>query len=63
MTTETTRMIDGFDTDCTEFLPSPRFSVQFDGDGTWSAWRGATGATHEILLACPVLMRDAVSSR
>jgi hypothetical protein len=24
-----------------EPFPSPRCSVQFDGDGTWSAWRGA----------------------
>jgi hypothetical protein len=24
-----------------ERSPSPRCSVQFDSDGTWSAWRGA----------------------
>jgi hypothetical protein len=34
-------MSDWVDTDRTEPLPTPRLSVRFDGDGTWSAWRGA----------------------
>jgi hypothetical protein len=34
-------MSDWFDTDRAEPLPTPRLSVRFDGDGTWSAWRGA----------------------
>jgi hypothetical protein len=34
-------MSDVSDTDRPEPVRSPRCSVQFDGDGTWSAWRGA----------------------
>jgi hypothetical protein len=34
-------MSDLSDTDRAEPLPTPRLSVRFDGDGTWSAWRGA----------------------
>src|SRR3954454_8281900 len=42
------RMADLSDTDRPEPVRSPRCGVQFDGDGTWSAWRGA------ILLASGV---------
>ena len=34
-------MSDVPDIDRPEPVRSPRCSVQFDGDGTWSAWRGA----------------------
>jgi len=34
-------MTDVSDTDRPEPVRLPRCSVQFDGDGTWSAWRGA----------------------
>src|SRR3982750_1415420 len=37
-TTETTCMFDRFDTNR---VAGPRLSVRFEGDGTWSAWRGA----------------------
>src|SRR3954454_5981180 len=39
--TEAKAMTDLSDTDRTEPLPTPRLSVRFDSDGTWSAWRGA----------------------
>ena len=38
MTTETTRMIDSLDTNR---VLEPRLTIRFEGDGTWSAWRGA----------------------
>ena len=31
-------MFDGFETNR---VAEPRLTVQFEGDGTWSAWRGA----------------------
>ena len=34
-------MSDLSDTYRAERFPSPRCRVQFDSDGTWSAWRGA----------------------
>jgi hypothetical protein len=34
-------MSDLSNADCPKSLPTPRLSVRFDGDGTWSAWRGA----------------------
>lgn len=34
-------MFDLSDTDSVKSLPTPRLSVRFDRDGTWSAWRGA----------------------
>src|SRR3982751_5105401 len=39
---ETTHMMtmNGSDTDHIESRPAPRYSVRFDSDGTWSAWRG-----------------------
>jgi hypothetical protein len=35
------RMSDVSDIEHPEPFRSPRCSVQFDSDGTWSAWRGA----------------------
>src|SRR4051812_22699304 len=60
--TETKRMSEWFDTDRAEPTPSPRCSVRFDSDGTWSAWRGAillASGLPTVTAACDVLDRAA----
>jgi len=55
-------MPDWFDTYRAEPTPSPRCSVRFDGDGTWSAWRGAillASGLPTVTAACDAIDRAA----
>ena len=57
-------MPDWFDTYRAEPTPSPRCSVRFDGDGTWSAWRGAillASSLPTVTAACDALDRAAAA--
>jgi hypothetical protein len=52
-------MFDGFDTNR---VAEPRLSVRFEGDGTWSAWRGAillASGLPTVVDACDVIDRAA----
>ena len=52
-------MFDGFETNR---VAEPRLTVQFEGDGTWSAWRGAillASGLHTVIDAWDVIDRAA----
>jgi hypothetical protein len=53
-------MFDGFDTNR---VAEPRLSVRFEGDGTWSAWRGAillASGLPTVVDAWDVIDRDVI---